>query len=622
MALFKRRTAREAPGPGDVTAPPRTVLAAAMPMSGPDVARVNRARNTETVEAWQKDAWYFFDAVGELRAPVTYIANACSQATPFAAEIDPDTQLVTGPTEDERVQRAAAMVLGGATHRAQLLQTIAVCWQVPGELFLIIRPQAPRGGAERPDEWLVLSGQKVTAKGNVWEYIDPATLLPVRLGRQDRLMRVWSPHPNDQAKADTAVRPALPTLREIEKTSAAIAARLDSRLASNGILPFPQEADFPLGTNPDGSPMSKATSVASFLMEAMTASMDAPGTAAAQAPIVFTMPSELIDVFSKGWMDLSSQLDSATVELRADALSRLAGTLDMPKDVAAGTQSQANHWGSWQVEESTYKIYIEPLLQRVGDAVSEYWFRPVLTAMGVTDPERFVIDWDTSAIVKRPDATEDLNWLYERRLISDDYRRAQSGIPDEAVPDDDETQRRLLTDIVSGAPSLAADPTVSRELFGFEVAPAAAGVSQDAIEGGDGSGSEAQPGDARALPATQDAQAEPEGVPNGLTASAELMVFDALQRAGGRLLTAGNRGRYRDVPRFELHTVISVDQPAALLAAPESFQFAGRVAEEFGVSPVALEGALRGYALGLLTSGRKHDREALRAVLRGVWGPR
>ena len=52
-------------------------------------------------------------------------------------------------------------MLGGAAHRAQLLQTIAVCWQVPGELFLIIRPQADVSGTPRPDQWLVLSGQKV-----------------------------------------------------------------------------------------------------------------------------------------------------------------------------------------------------------------------------------------------------------------------------------------------------------------------------------------------------------------------------------------------------------------------------------------------------------------------------
>jgi hypothetical protein len=414
------------------------------------------------------------------------------------------------------------------------------------------------------------------------------------------------------------VRPALPILREIEKTSQNIASKLDSRLASNGILPFPQEADFPQGRNPDGSAMSTASSVAAFLMEAMTAGMQNPGTAAAQAPIVLTMPGDMIQTFSQGWMDLSSTLDGAVLELRQNALTRLANTLDMPRDVAEGTQSEANHWGAWQVEETTYKVYIEPLLQRVADAITEFWFRPALVALGVADPERYVIDWDTSAIVKRPDATEDLNWLYERRLISDDYRRSQSGIPDDAVPDEDEVQRRLLVDIVTGAPTLAADPTIGRELFGFEVVPEAAGVSSDAVDAveGDDSGSQS---DTRALPATQNDTAPQDdgGVPDGLTAAAELIVFDALSRAGGRLLTAQHRGRFPDVPKHELHTVIaSGDRSVNLLA--DSFLWTDGVADAFGLDKARFEGALYAFVKDRIETQTPYDRDALVACLRGL----
>ena len=74
VALFRRRHE------GD-TAPPKAVMAAAMPLVGPDVPRVNRARRSDTTDGWQRDAWYFFDAIGELRSPITFIANACSQAT-------------------------------------------------------------------------------------------------------------------------------------------------------------------------------------------------------------------------------------------------------------------------------------------------------------------------------------------------------------------------------------------------------------------------------------------------------------------------------------------------------------------------------------------------------------
>jgi len=591
-------------------APPKAVLAAAMPLVGPEVKAVGNLRRQQTVEGWQTDAWYFFDAVGELRSPVTFIANACSQATPFAAEVDQDTQLVTGPTENESVQRVAAMILGGASMRAQLLQTIAVCWQIPGELFVIVRPTPDRQGVTMPDTWLVLSGQKVTVKGGLWTYTDPMTMGQVNLGANDRLFRVWSPHPNDQSKADTAVRPALPILREIEKASMNIAAKLDSRLASNGVWLWPQEADFPAGDD-----MPKSAAIASFIMESMTAALSNPGTAGAQAPIMIEMPFEYIDAASKSHIDFSTALDDQVVDLRNNALNRLAVTLDMPKDVAAGTQSEANHWSAWQVEESTYKIYIEPLLQRIADALTEHWFRPALRAMGITDVERYVIDWDTAAIVKRPDATEDMNWLWDNQLISDDARRAASGIPDDAIPDDDELELRRLAEAVKGAPTLAADPTIAQKLFGFEIAPAAAGVSSTAIDADPelDDGGAAQGTGARALPA---AQTEPDADTTGLTAAAELIVFAALDRAGGRLLTPATRGQFKDTPRHEMHTVVTAADTGGLLHG--SFTNTDGVADAWGLDRAAFRTVLLEYSRALLVHGLPHRSDALAVVLRTV----
>ena len=367
---------------GEETRMPKAVMAAAMPLVGPSAVRAGSLRAVQTVEAWQKDAWYFYDSIGELRAPVNWVANAVSKAAPFAAETDPETGLVTGPTDDVRVQRAASLLLGGAAQRAQLQYVLAVCWQVPGEAFVIIRPRSARRGVQQPDQWLVLAGDRVEVKGGSWQYIDPYTLVPVALGPNDRLIRVWSPHPRDQAKADTSVRPALPILREIERSSMNIAARLDSRLAGNGILPIPQEMNFPITEGHD----TMAGSFSAYLMEAAEQSLRNPGTASAQVPIIAEMPIEMIQQWKDSHMDLATQFDSTIVDLRDNGIERLAATLDMPKSIAQGTQGESNHWSAWQVQEDAYKIYMEPLLQRIGDALTEYWFQPVLEAMGVQDP--------------------------------------------------------------------------------------------------------------------------------------------------------------------------------------------------------------------------------------------
>lgn len=579
---------------------PKAVMAAAVPLSGPNAIVVGRGLKPGT-EDWQKEAWYHYDACGEFRSAVTWIANAVSKADIYAAETDPETGTLTGPTDDPRVQAAAATALGGMTRRAQMLKTLALHWQVPGESFVVVRPVPAKAGVPQPDEWLAVSGTKVVYKAGSWQYTDPATMTLVTLRPgQDRLIRVWSPHPNDGSKADSAARPALPILREIEKSSQHIAGNLDSRLGTAGVWPIPAELDFPRA---EGQSLGEA--VGEMLLAAAEASLTNPGTAAARVPLVFPVPGEQIPNLSTSLIDFATEFTAGVSDLRTAAIGRLAQTLDMPNETAEGSTGGMNHWGAWQVEESTYKIFIEPLLDAIGDAVTHEWFWDVLRAMGVTDPERFILAWETSGIVSRPDRTQDLKQLWDDALISDDYRRAEMGIPDDAVPTEDEVQLRRLERVVVGAPTLAADPQIGQRLFGFEVAPAAAGVAPEAADVSAG-------GDTPALPSAPSEPAQPsaDDVPEGLVASAELIVYDALSRAGGRLLTRQFRGQFASTPKHELHTVIPTEGKHGPLLQ-DSFQFVDRVAEAYGLRKQALSDCLYAYCAVLIDEGAAHDRVEL-----------
>jgi hypothetical protein len=595
MAFFKRKTQPEDTGP-----PPRQVRASAVPLTGPEAIRGLGTR--QTTQGWQESAWYFYDAIGEFRGPVNWIANAISKADLFGAETDPETGLVTGPTEDRAASAAAAMCLGGPGRRAQLQYILAICWQVPGEAYIIVRGRPVLDGRPQPDEWLVLSGNKVKAEATTWKYQDPDTLEWRHLGASDRMLRVWSPHPNDQNKADTAARAAIPVMREIEKASMNLAATLDSRIATNGIHALPQELDMPL----TGDNTSVAEEFSDMMLRAASAGLSNPGTAAAQVPVYVTIPSELIASFVEGWVKPDTAMDNVVIDLRATDLSRLAAALDMPKEVAEGTQGASNHWSAWQVEESTYKIFIEPLLDRVGDALTEFWYRPVLRAMGVENPERHTLAWDTTGIVSRPDSTEDMNWLYINRLISDDFRRQASGIPDDAAPVEEEAQRRLLVDVVLADPSLITDPEVGQRLLGFELEPPAApeAAPLPAAE------NDAAPD--RALPAAPAA----EDVPDGLVAAAGLVVKDALSRAGGRLLTREHRGQFGNTPKWELHTMIPVNDPDRLMEG--SFQFCDDVAAAYGIEPTALLKTLEGYTRTALLAAEPHDPDVMLLKLKRI----
>ena len=586
--------------------PAKTVVAAAMPMSGPGVKAMSRARQQSTQEEWQREGWYYFDAIGELRGPLVWIANAVSQADVHATELDPETGKPTGPTEDVRAVAAANLVLGGAAQRSGLLRLISLCWQVVGECWVVVRPQEE----DKPDQWLVLSGDKVKAKGDQWTYTDPFTGMMVTLGTGDLMFRTWQPHPHDQAKADSAVRPALPICREVEKASQNIAARLVSRLAANGAWLVPEEVDFPKGDHET----SGAALMDLFLTMAET-NIQNPGQAAGAVPLILTLPGE--QIANAVFQDFATEFDGQVVELRQDALRRLAATLDMPRDVAEGTQGESNHWSAWQVEESTYKIFIEPLLKAIGDALTEHWFRPALVAMGASPEEaqRYELGWDTTSIVARPDDRETLESLYDKVLISDEYMLAENGVSLDAMPSPEERTRRVLEKIVIGAPTLLADPAVAEALgLDIEVSPVAAGVDAEVGAGGELEVPEPEP---RALPGTQGQEPEAEAVPEGLVAAAELIVYDALSRAGGRLLTNQNRGQFKTTPRHELYREIPYERTVARIHSllEGSFEFAEGAAEALGVDAEAFHKTCRAYAMGTLRARARYDRRELTRAL-------
>jgi hypothetical protein len=570
----------------------KALVASAMPVSGADGKAAWMARSGD--DQWQRQAWYYYDAIGELRFAFNWLANAISRATLYAAEVDPETGLISDATDDVRAQAAAQAVLGGMDDRPQLQSTLALQWQVSGETFVLVVPES----GQDPDRWMVLSANSVRQKGGTWSFKDPLTGVwtSIRPGR-DLLIRIWSPHPDNQTHADSAMRAALPICQEIEKSSQNIIARLDSRLAGNGVMFLPQEIDF---ATSDGEP-ADAQGFMKLLAEAMEASISNPGQASAHVPIMAEIPGELLSAMNNSHVDLSTAMDSQVTDLRKDALNRLGSTLDMPREMAMGELASANHWSGWLIEESTYKIHVEPFLLKFGMALTKVWYRPALAAMGEPNPDRFVLAWDITEVIARPDDKEDVKYLLESNLVSQDWVRSKFGVPDDAIPSEEEEQKNLARVLASAAPTVLENASVAAAL-GFEPTTQpgpAAPVQQDS----------GQAADTRALPSTQDDQPD-----EGLVAAAELVVFDALSRAGGRLLTRQYRGQFGSTPKHELHTVIpATDDTDRLMEG--SFQFVANIAHAFGREPDDVEERLRTYVLHRLRLRAPHNRDTLRDYL-------
>lgn len=574
-------------------------------LAAPDTPAATLAKTRTTDDAWQRDAWYQYDICGELRFATDWVGNAVSLADLYIAEADPETGLARERAEDPRVQAAGAVMLGGTSRRPQLQKTLALNWQVAGEGWILIRPSTTRGA---PDEWVVLSTREVKNQSGRWTYIDPATGSNAQVAARERLIRLWNPHPARQTNADSAVRAAMPILREIERTSQNIAARLVSRIASNGVWLLPNEIDFPAADNdPPG-----AAGFMAWLARAGEAAMQDVGQASSQMPIVAQVPGELLANIQEPFR-IASDLSSEILELRAAAIKRLAAAMDMPAEIMLGL-GESNHWSAWQIEEAAYKIHIQPFLDRLAEALTQHWLHPILREMGVSTPERYVVAFDTTELVSRPNRNDELTALHTDGLISDEYRRAEAGVPESAAPSEEERTRRLFERLVIADPTLLSDPAFRACL------DVSCDVGDPSTVGGDPSGpaSVADPGGSgaqRAIPAR--APQADEDVAPALVAAAELAVYDALSRAGARMLTREHRGQFASTPKHELYRVLPVDVDAAeadrLLV--DSFAFTDTVADAAGIDRADFRGALRHYTHILLLERLTHHRVHLSALL-------
>lgn len=520
---------------------------------------------------WQIEAWRHYDMCGELRYATGWKGNACAQAIMYAADIDPETGQLTGPTTNQTIRDIAGAVLGGPVKRPQNIRTIVLNLEMAGEAYVVVVAETRKGHG---DKWLVVSGTELyQSSGADIEYTSPDTGERVRLGAKDTLIRIWNGHPRLQLAADSAVRALLPTLREIEKSSQNIAARLDSRLIGAGLLISPTEADFP--TEDDSEP-EEDYSLSKLLYKNAQASLADPGSAASQVPIIAEVPAEFADGFRH--ITFETPLSKEVIQLRDSAIARLAGGLDLPREVLEG-MGDSNHWSAWQVAEETYRTHLVPVLDVITDALTVAYLHPIATAAKVPDVDQYMLAFDGSALIGEPDPLTQVLELLDRGLITLEAALRMLHIPEDYAPTDDEQLKALALRLVTGAPTLFEQP-VLRRILGFgdpevPAAPAAPVVPAVAASG------------APALPVDM----------------ASLAVLHALERAGNRLVSTQRfKSEFADVPRYEMHVRLKPfpERHAGLLEG------AWRLVPEF-----AAEWDLEGYARALIAAGVPHTREAL-----------
>src|SRR3954468_20646793 len=88
---------------------------------------------TSIQEAWQEEAWRYYDLIGELRSAAKWMGNSLSRATLYAAEIGPDGKPTDSPTTAPRALAAAHDLLGGPSTQAAILSQLGVHLTIAGD---------------------------------------------------------------------------------------------------------------------------------------------------------------------------------------------------------------------------------------------------------------------------------------------------------------------------------------------------------------------------------------------------------------------------------------------------------------------------------------------------------
>lgn len=487
------------------TTPPNSMVASAMKMTG--VRTVWQPK-----EGWQSEAWRLYDAIGELRFSANWVGRVLSRARLVIVKkssLGTWEEVKAGPAVD-----ALDALFGGNDGQAQMLKQFGVHFFVPGECYLVGRaPREDRNEYGNEDIWEVVSTEEMQNGGPTgWQINFDDGLPPVFLDKEtETVIRMWMPHPRKRMLADSPVKAQLNNLRELELLSRRVSAQARSQLAGNGLTFIPSEMSFP--PDPDNPNQTAADALMNQLGAVMLEAIADPTSPAAVVPTFASAPGEYIDKVNH--INFWSPFDEQLPGLRKESIGRFAVGIDTPPEVLLGT-ADMNHWGSWQVEESSIKVTVEPLLEILVNCLNVGYLWPI------TQDKDQRIGYDTSQLRLRPNRSKEAIELWDRGELSSEALRRETGFDESDAPDEQEYIHWLLSKVASGS----ATPEM--------VSQALAILGVEGVESDEQAMREARPSPSleehpvRELPERAAASAS-------IYDKSEVIVYRALERAGNRL---------------------------------------------------------------------------------------
>lgn len=597
-----------------------TLLASAVLVKQSQVRAVPEQRE------WQVRAWEYFDAVGELRFASQWVSNSLSrcglQIRAFEDGKPTPVDLADATGTDERARIPLDELFGGPTGHAEMLSRLATHLMVAGESYLIGFDTDEGDDGESSRRWLVSSSDEVSKGGRDSFKVrlpESDKQVPIDLARAT-VLRIWRPHPRRAWEADSPVRAALPVLKELVDLSAHISATVESRLAGAGLLLLPESATMPTPLTQQGEPLHEDPAM-STLIDAMVTPISDRDSAAAVVPIIVRIPDAATG--KPEYMTFSTKLDERILDLRNSSIRRFSTIVDIPAEVMTGI-AEANRWNAWKISEDAVKLHLEPLLALICDCLTTQYLWPALRGLGVSNPERYVVSYDLSNLIQKPNRGQESQNLHQEGLLRERTVLEANGFSETDAPDDDERRRTLLTRLaLKGVDPVMVAPYLKELGIELEL-PEVPEPRPEPDQLGEGVLDRGRPPQPRQLPGRQETTPDNEDAEERRAVVASLLPPDldfaavefgavrALELVGKRLLNNSNRqwkGQLRRVQPWAIHTYIPATEIDELLDG------AYTLVHQCLPGQTAIHATIDRYVRERLTQRLAHDRDRLMSML-------
>lgn len=421
------------------------------------ISVLNIGRRRSRDDAWQKDAWAYFKMLGEVRFAARFVGNAVGRAHYYVGTRerpgDPVVPIPDGADPDDlKMRDSLSRIKGRDGTLASLLAVYGVQQFVTGESFLVAED-----GLEG-EQWEILSTSELRRLGKNQIGLNNTTIVTdqtaeyvklypdgteVIIGPNSLVLRMWTRDPEWRERADSPMRPVLNICEALHTAQAMQTAGDRSRLASTGLFLIPAEADLPKAPTTDnaGGPRQPGRlMLMDETLEAMTTAMNNPGSAAAIAPIMLEVKSDLIEKFKR--ITFEREVDKTIVARIDHLIRRFAMGVDLPPEILLGL-GDVNHWTGYFVSEEAVNAHIKPVALGFAGDMTVGFVKPTALALKVANPDKYAIGVDVTELVVAPNRADHAFMLYDRYLLSGNHLLYAIGFNPIEQPDMNELIRRI-----------------------------------------------------------------------------------------------------------------------------------------------------------------------------------